>query len=356
MVNKTDCIVCNKGISRLKKGVNCSSCTNVFHTSCGQIPDSVFKAIENGTSDWRCTSCRGKVGRKSMVLVNSDDNDAEDIVIDQSNLNTTIKKLSENMNSLRLNYIASMESMNTMNQQLMDLQNIVTTVNEHDKKIKTLVKENHSLNTAIKILTLRLDNMEQSNQRNKLQLNGIPVTEGEDLHSIVINIASKMNINLSNDDFIEILRNRQSLSKQISDDKYTSGNVDTSSSSIVVPPNNISDVINKDKKVFSSIFITFKSFKKRNEILSGFRNLHKNELFFDNDKKFKLYFNEYLSSNRRRLFTRAKLFAKQNDVKFVWIQNGNILLKRKEGERVVRINSQTDFSSIFETGAATDLE
>lgn len=360
MANKLDCITCKKAISRTKKGVNCSLCTNVYHISCGQIPDTVFKAIENGTSDWRCLSCRNKAGRKSMVLDSTEVNDADsdDVAIDQTNLNTAIKKLQQNMNSLRQNYQASMDSMITMNQQLTDLQSIVTTVNEHDNKIKILVKDNHTMRTAIIILTICLDNIEQSNHRNKVQLNGIPETVGENLHTIVINVGNKMGIKLFNDDIIEVKRIQPprklttgTINNQVSD------TADTSSSSIVPPPANIADAnsVDVDKSIYGSVFITFKSSHKRNEILTVFRKLPEKELFFDNDKKFKIYFTEYLSSNRRRLFTKAKLFAKLNDVKFVWVNNGNILMKKREGEKVVRINSQTDFSSIFEMEATADL-
>lgn len=61
------CIKCAKQLTRTKKGVNCSTCDGMFHVSCGQISEALFKSIENGSSDWRCLSCRNTNNRKSII-------------------------------------------------------------------------------------------------------------------------------------------------------------------------------------------------------------------------------------------------------------------------------------------------
>lgn len=335
------CIKCAQQLTRTKKGVNCSTCDGMFHVSCGQISEALFKSIENGSSDWRCLSCRNTNNRKSIINMGDDASNASGIAIASSNeaddFNYTIQQMSNNIKSLTENYKASMDTMNGMNNQLIALQSIAETVNNHEAKIKSLEGENRSMKTALKIMTLRIDNMEQGGHHNKLQFNNVPCVNDNNLFATVSTIASKLNITLNPEDIVDM---RKLTQPRKPDNASGAGHnsSSSSSSSIVEPPPS------------SSIVTTFRATDVRNNILASYRKLPNRELYFDNNKNYKIYVNEFLSSNRRRLLQKAKLFGKDNGYKYIWVKNGDILMRKQEGSKVVHVNSFTDFASIEEVG------
>lgn len=87
------------------------------------------------------------------------------------------------------------------------------------------------------------------------------------------------------------------------------------------------------KPIYGSIIITLKSQQIRNNILTAYRNMPNRNFFFDNDQKVKLFVNEYLSPSRQRILYEAKLFAKTNGFKFIWVKNGDILMKKNENSK-----------------------
>lgn len=84
-------------------------------------------------------------------------------------------------------------------------------------------------------------------------------------------------------------------------------------------------------------------------ILALYRKIPGRKLYLDCNNEHVIYIKEYLTANRRRLLYKAKLFAKSNNYNYVWVRNGDILIKKDESSKVIHINSFTDFSSIEET-------
>lgn len=72
----------------------------------------------------------------------------------------------------------------------------------------------------------------------------------------------------------------------------------------------------------------------------------KNEIFFDNENNNRIYFNEFLTSNRKRLLVKAKLFAKSNDYKYVWSRGGKIFIRKSEGDVLKHINNLSDIAKV----------
>lgn len=253
--------------------------------------------------------------------------------------------LSANVKALSDNYQSNIDSIVNINKQLNDLQLIVAKVDEHDTKLKTLANENRFLKTSIKMLTLRVDSLEQKSIGNKLQVNNVPIIQNENLLTTASSIISKLDMTLRNDDVLHIQRvDPRSKNRTTNSNATSSVDINTSSSSVGDPSTIIAAA--SPNQIHGSIVITLKSQWLRNEILTAYRKRQDRELFLDNNKKIKIYFNEYLSINRRRLLYKTKLFAKENAFKFVWVRDGAILMKKNEGSKIVHINQYTDFAGI----------
>lgn len=187
-------------------------------------------------------------------------------------------------------------------------------------------------------MVVRLDNSEQKACANKIQISNIPIKENLRANDILLKISNKLQMNLSMDEIHEtsILykTNKAKPLKSTNADLPTASNVEQDISS------------DENDKGTASIMVNSKSLSFKKDFLTKFRK-NKN-IFFDDQNKFKIYINELLSYSRRRLFQNAKLFCKENNYDYAWISNGNILIEKKEGEKAIRIDANTDFTKIGE--------
>lgn len=348
-----NCKKCTRPVRGNTKIVNCSSCNALFHPSCGKISDSLIKEIEEGTSDWRCPSCRSTDKRKSIVSnnvrqrnasVSSDINDKQEatsVPIDTtigSNISVTLNNLSASFKMLNAQHQQLTSSFDTISRQLEELQSLSTAVTAHDKKIITLETENKFMKSTIKALSLRLDNVDQKFYNNKLQISRVPYTEGEDLYNITAEIGKNLKIYINKDDILDAHRFRSVNMNNRNSPIPTDGIQPTSSNNE-----------NKQSSRDNPIIIQFKSVYVKNSILKSYRNF-KNNLYFDIDEKNRIFINDHLSSNRRRLFYKARVFCKSNNYKYVWTNSGNIYIRKNENSKKILINSLTNFASIDDGG------
>lgn len=67
---------------------------------------------------------------------------------------------------------------------------------------------------------------------------------------------------------------------------------------------------------------------------------------YESDALPRLFFNENLTRTNRRLFSLARVAAKANNYKFVWVKGGKIFVKKFEDAPLIRVNSEADIGKI----------
>ena len=93
------------------------------------------------------------------------------------------------------------------------------------------------------------------------------------------------------------------------------------------------------EKNIRPILVKFENKDQRDVAFASRANLRKIE-----DQR--LYLNEDLPPNLRILRGKANLFKKQNNFKFLWIKNGNVLLRKKEDSKIYNIKKESDLEKI----------
>ena len=59
----------------------------------------------------------------------------------------------------------------------------------------------------------------------------------------------------------------------------------------------------------------------------------------------RVYVNENMTPHYRQLFWRAKNYAKENNIKYVWFKNGKVLMRRSDEEKtVITVKSEGDLN------------
>lgn len=90
------------------------------------------------------------------------------------------------------------------------------------------------------------------------------------------------------------------------------------------------------------------SLNKKKEIMrKRFTNKNKlNARLLGGDCNRKIFLNENLSLRTRNLLKAAQKFKLENNFKFVWVRNGKVLMRKKEGDSVIILNTIEDLRAV----------
>lgn len=190
------------------------------------------------------------------------------------------------------------------------LKQIVTDNQKLIKEMKTQ-NENHNrqfgvLFSGLNTVNSRVDQLEVSNCSRLVQIIGVPVIQNETTASL-LDILKKLCTAI-----------KVTCSEKEIDDIHRSG---------------------KDKK---NIKVEFTTKIKRREIVKAARayKIVGNDIGMESSDR--LFVNEYLSHQSNVLHREARELRREGQLEYVWIDNGRILAKEKEGMKAVLVLSQED--------------
>jgi hypothetical protein len=179
-------------------------------------------------------------------------------------------------------------------------------------EIKKLKIENEKMKNdtnyllkEISIINFKIDIIEQTNLIKSIEVAGIPHTPNENCTEIVKEIGLKTNTVIN-----VVEANRQFFNNN--------------SNSIIIAK---LETIDMKKTLIKNSKITKIS---ANNICSAWPD------------KNKIFINERLTKERRSLFGKARAYGKEKNFKFVWVNNGDILMRKNENSKIQRIKNQQD--------------
>jgi hypothetical protein len=192
---------------------------------------------------------------------------------------------------------------------------LVSTINEVKAENSKLQKENDYLNQRVKVLEekfatteMDVENTRRYSRRDTLEIQGVPVVEGENTNSIVLEVA------------------RLAVPNYVFDESMLS----------------VSHRLPSARGNTPTIIAKFVRRYIRNMIYSRRRNLSSKsstDLGFSTSNR--IYINESLTPQSRAIFGEVKKFRNQHHFKFIWTRNGKVFLKKDE--------SQQSIASVFDS-------
>lgn len=197
-----------------------------------------------------------------------------------------------------------------------------------ENKIISLTKDNLELkDTTTKMreenrdLKLALNNLEQYGRRDCIEIKGVAVQRDECTDALVVGVAKQLGVTITKADISVSHRlknyNSNSIQQNLSSDQDQSQQQNNS------PP---------------TIIAKFISRKTRDQLM---KNKHK----IDRSKR--IYINESLTKENRRIFNICLHFKKNNSYKFIWTQNGKTLLKKDVDSPTIMIANDEDLKKII---------
>ncbi|KAJ8734530.1 hypothetical protein PYW08_013780 [Mythimna loreyi] len=191
--------------------------------------------------------------------------------------------------------------------------------NQYDdlmKHIDLLQKEKQTYRDCIQNLEMRVEDLQKLSRSSCIEIRNIPLKEKErakDLSAIVARVSAAVNLPLKENDIRDVYR-------------------------LPGKPGTVRPVVAE-----------FATMETKNALLSSVRSYNikqpkESRLSTTNigvlgDQR-PLYVSEYLPASSRKLFFAAREFAKRNNYRFCWTANGNILLRKEEGVKPIRVKSE----------------
>ncbi|CAH2049207.1 unnamed protein product, partial [Iphiclides podalirius] len=183
-------------------------------------------------------------------------------------------------------------------------------VMKQENRVKEIIHKNVYLEKCNKALEERLMRLEQKELELQIELQNVEKQEGENLLGIVYKIAEELR--LETKDIAKVWR---------------------------VPGDSI--------KAPRPIIVSLNSREARIKWLKSRKDNITNHVILNNNNNSRIYVNEHVTRQIRQLFWSAKNKLKEN-FKFIWIQNGKILIKKSEIEKkIYQISFESDIEEIL---------
>jgi Baculovirus FP protein len=296
MTTQRKCIECKQNITQKKKlGIGCNCCNNAIHFSClGKLPKSSKDAditvddIRGGNKSWSCTHCRKKPAsknrRSSIFPANADSSDSPPPASTETQLQELIVAFNT-YKKLTDDRITHLEAIcEVKSQQIASLVSSIESVGEKAEKTARETAES------------------------SLEVQGIPDSELQNPSDAILAVAGDIGCELSPEEFTcEVSR---------SSSKPT-------------------------------IVINFSSKHRRKNFLHAGKKFNRDRKRIRRDETdHKIFVNERLTADQKKLLYNTKAFARDADYRFSWFCNGEVHLKKTDTSRLIIVKSQTQLDSL----------
>lgn len=198
-----------------------------------------------------------------------------------------------------------------------------TTCDSLKTQIDELQSERKNYLHQLQCMEDKLEIFERQSRSTCVEIRNIPLANSENKDSLIkttICIGKKINISLEPQDIRDIFRiNSKEQSRK----------------TIIVDFNSV---------------VTREKFVKMYKLYSQKQRLDTEFLKMDSTPT-PIFISENLTTKMKKIFYLARDFAKTNGYRYCWISNGKVLLRKREGDKYIRINNENDLMKLKKESA-----
>lgn len=325
------CHKCNKKVNlSSRSAVQCSGiCKQWFHRSCGELVNKSFKETKKNKDSWICSNCKDK--RKTMspipAMSNSSrksfDRYATTIIPRKSINNTRGSNLELSHKNKSFNEEITLDTINKKIDTMMinmssvkkEVSELKTLVHEYQNLTDQLMGENEQLRNAnfmlrkdVRFIEYKVEKQKQELLDRNIALCGVDQKDDENLKDIAGKLLTGLAVEYQDNDIDEVYR------IPTFEGLPASG----LSPPIIIKFKNrcVRDLVFQQRKI------------KQIELQ---KNLDTSILGYKTQVR-PIYISEQLTPYFQFLFKRARDIKRENIVKYAWVKNGKILVKKDEGK------------------------
>lgn len=285
-------MLCSVCIDDIFEGdeIKCTICKEFLHFACASFRESSFRKLSSvAKSKFSCSKCKtsaAEIARHNDENISVEKNDSLSILT---------------------------RSVNFLSSQFDDfgkqLEEVLNTIKELKNENILLKEKNQALNKEIDILSRRINTIEQKSILNYIEIIGIPESKNENCVKIVEDIALKL------DQQVSVVRAYRMNSKS------------------------------KNKSI--KIVAEMSSFDQKSKLMEyAKKEKIKASYVIESWRESGIFVNNYLTKYNSDLFYKTRMFAKENNYKFVWFKDLKIFIKKNEGSRASIVDHISDLLNV----------
>lgn len=306
----SSCKTCLIVIKKNQLKISCSDCNGEFHAKCVNMTQADINYMAEQNTHWRCEPC-SSVRRKSLRL----DYSLQEGSVTLEDIMEMLKGIQEEQKTTVKDFNKSFEALHDkIEERTTALEVKMRLIEEYINETDKLRVENITLKKQVTTLENRIEDLENYSRRNCIEIQGIPEEKGENVTDVVKKVGEALGVKIA-DDMIDACHRVGGRTGE----KRPRGII-------------LKLVRRTDKDTIM---------RKRQERKRDFSTRH---LGMSSDTP--VYLNDSLSPSRRRLLGRARQLKIEKAYKYLWLRNGNILLRKQEGSPVLEIRCQADLDKM----------
>lgn len=293
-----NCYLCKKSIGKRMR-LHCGTCKGLFHLECGNVTEMEARIMREDNSPWHCTDCTRSVARRSSThfsLLNT----SSPKLHNDNELKSLIRELQSEVKEMR----KSMDFLNEKYEEELKRSKVLS------EMVSEVSKDNQELKREVQKLKAVLNVNESAKIRNNICVTGL--------------LSSLRTENKE----ASLMKLFQSLCPEVKE-------------SDVDNIHHIS-VKNGVKSIITMKSVDLKQRLLRSRVSKGKITARDSGI---GDSAAPIYIEEELTKESYLLFKKAKQQLKDN-YKYIWHRNGNILVRKADGERYIVIRSVIDLDEI----------
>lgn len=352
------CSACRSAIKECDR-LDCCACASYYHCLCVNISSAELKKLSTeAKANWVCPECRNKKPRgdnsntpvRQSTSINTDsnvtmrrkkqepavDSDAGlNLGISRSELRTIIQEeistaVRESIRDLKIDLNSQLKTFKdeiagfTQSIQFMNdtFEKFNTDLHDCKTKIDTLTKEKEILQSDLKSITSRLNQIEQISRASNLEIQCVPERKSENVLSIVTQLSLAVSCPIKESDIHYCSR----IAKK-----------------------------NPESSRPRSILVKLNSPRSRDSLLAAVIKYNKNhqqnklnteQVGFGSDKKNPIYVVENLSPENKLLHAIARSRARELGYKHVWVRGGRIYMRKTDTSEYILVRSASTFDAL----------
>lgn len=304
------CKICNKNVSSRQSGMKCGKCSMTFHSACARINEDQLNQILSNAMVWYCEKCRSENLNSSVITTDDDVSGATLNYITKKDMQSLINTVkNEILSELNTKFTTLLDSVNFCSNKITDFEANLKRVNEKLKLIDTYKEENDNLKIKINDLNKKICDMEDYSRRNNVEIQGVPEVRGENVVEIVDKIGKNIGVNceLSQIDACHRVPSR-----------------------------------NKERP--KSIIVKFNSRLVKQNFVAAARvkrgSVTTSKLGYTSAPDTPIYVTDHLTPMKKDLLFKTKKFCRDNDFKYVWVNDSKILIRKADNSRIIVIHNE----------------
>lgn len=305
------CAVCN---DQFNDGVQCTSCKKHLDFSCAGISEIGWRKLgADRRAQWKCPACRAP----SPALLSPQPAASLDIVLmelremkqqlhDLPTLIHDIRSIKDELSELKKSYDFS-------SGRLDDFDSRIGTLETNASELGKLQDKVSSLQAEVASTKLELNSHDQRSRLNNVEIKGVPFKKDENLFLVLESISRKIMYSCDKTKINYISR---------------------------VPMQNSNDKL---------VVVSFLNRYVKEDFVAAARavkDLSTTDLGFQGAPQ-RIYVNDHLSVESKKLLNKTKYTAKEKGYEFVWVKHGKIHVRKNINCKPFIVRKEADLNKII---------